>query len=73
MREGDRPAWQGVSEASARKPGTPASRAKPSPRSAGVRSRLRIDHGPAPAALQRRGQGASQAQATNVEAVQWAT
>ena len=41
-REGDRPAWQGGSEASNRKPGTPVSRAKPLPRSAGVRSRVLV-------------------------------
>src|SRR5580704_1042614 len=41
-REGDRPAWQGGSEASNRKPGTPGSRAKPLPRSAGVRSRVLV-------------------------------
>ena len=40
MREGDHPAWQGASEARNRKPGIRASRAKPLPRSAGVRSTI---------------------------------
>ena len=44
-REGDHPAWQGASAASNRKPGTPGSRAKPLPRSAGVRFRVRVDRG----------------------------
>src|SRR5258708_39570820 len=43
-REGDHPAWQGVTpdlvRQSNRKPGIPASQAKPLPRSAGVRSRI---------------------------------
>ena len=45
-REGVHPAWQGVTpdliRQSNRKPGIPASRAKPLPRSAGVRSRVLV-------------------------------
>jgi hypothetical protein len=41
--EGDRPAWQA---AFGRKPGTPKARATPLPRSAGVRSRVRVFRGP---------------------------
>jgi hypothetical protein len=43
--EGDHPAWQVGSEAIDRRLGKPAARAKPLPRSAGVRSRIRTDRG----------------------------